>query len=663
MQRYGTYLIYKFITIVFLIISSTMVSECNESKYSYIPTDKALTNRIAVRFLDMATFGANEELVKELQQKGVVQWVEEQLSKPWDYKKDSVLYNMMYDILALQPYYFIRYTPLKNRQFNSPEKINEAIEEFLNPNNNLFFDRATRNHNIALKFHSSALVAGHIKSKSQLRQRVAYALSQIVVASQSTDHFFNDRTEALSYYYDMLLKNAFGNYATLLYDVTLSPAMAKYLSYANNKKRHTIGKTIITPDENYGREIMQLFTIGLFKLNIDGSMQYKDGNRIPTYTQEDVNEISKVFTGMTYPNQDLKRSHGFIRSMFVSDTTHPLVCYEEYHDSTAKNILGTTLPSGQGCFEDVKSAINLLVSHPNTAPFIAKKLILRLTDSNPSEDYIYRVATVFQESNGNLKKTVKAILLDPELWDNLIHNRGTKLKEPYVAFINTLRAMGVKPFPKVTIRGKDPKKHSYSTLNRYVIPQQSIFFGQWPTWASTVFNFYEDTFQPNDEEIKLQNFVLPEADIMTTHQLTATINRINTVLRNNEYHYAIYYNRNSEKRLYSSHSRMTNMFLILNFQNLLEYFHNNKEKPFNKISTKPEDISNALSKVIDDVSMKLLGMRVDDKFKQQLIEHYKNKIRHIPNNWHEAYTKMKFIERIISPIITEIVISPYFMIQ
>ena len=631
--------------------------------YSYIPTGNKLTSRMAVRFLDMATFGATKNSIKALQQKGVVHWVDEELSKPWNYKEDSVLYNMLYSTLALQPYYFVRYTPLRDKKFDTPQEINDAIQEFLDPNNDLFFGRATRSHKIALKFHSSALVTGHIESKSQLRQRVAYALSQIVIASQSTDKFFTDRAEALSYYYDILLKNAFDNYATLLYNVTLSPAMAKYLSYANNRKAYRVKERLITPDENYGREIMQLFTIGLFNLNLDGSLKYQDGRRVPTYDQKDVNEISRVFTGMTYPHQDSKRGHGFVRSMFISDTTHPLICDENYHDSGEKNILGSTLPATSNCFEDVKNAINLLISHPNTAPFIAKKLILRLTHSNPSKDYIYRVATVFKESNGNLKQTVRAILLDPDLWDDIVHNRGTKIKEPYVAFINTLRAMGVKPFPKVTIKGSDPDMPLRSTEKRYVIPHQSIYFGQWPTWSPTVFNFYEDTFQPNDDEIKLKNFKLPEADIMTTHQMTAIINRILMVLRNNEYHYALYYNRNSKDRVYSAHSRMSNMLMILNFEEFLEYFHPNKSKPFNKISTKPKDMQKALSIMIDDVSMRLLGMKLNETFKQQLIEDYKNKIKTIPNYWSEVYTKMKFIERIISPVIVEIVISPYFMIH
>ena len=638
-------------------------TKIEDNPYLYIPIGKALTDRIAVRFLDMATFGATPNLVKELQQKGVVAWVDEELSKPWDFKQDSVLYNMMYDILALQPYYFTRYTPLKDTKFDTNETIDKAIEQFLNPDNNLFFGRSTRSHGIALKFHSSALVAGHIKSKSQLRQRVAYALSQIVIASESTDRFFTDRTEALSYYYDILLKNAFGDYKTLLYEVSLSPAMAKYLSYANNKKTHIEKNTTITPDENYGREIMQLFSIGLFKLNMDGSFQYQDGKKIATYTQEDVNEISKVFTGMTYPHQDTKRSHGYVRSMFVSDTTHPLVCYDEYHDKSSKHFLDSITPANQSCFEDVKSAIEVLISHPNTAPFIAKKLILRLTHSNPSKEYVYRVAKVFKESQGDLKKTIRAILLDPSLWDDLVKNHGTKIKEPYVAFINTLRAMGVKPFKKVTIKGKDPKNPLHSASNIYVIPAQPKYFGQWPTWSPTVFNFYEDSFQPNDKEIKIKDFVLPEADILTTHQMTGIINRINTVLRSNEYHHALYYNRNSEDYLYKAHGRMTNMFLILNFKDLLEYFRDDESKPFNKISTKPQNMQKAISKVIDDVSMRLLGMKVDENFKQQLIKFYKEKIKTIPNYWNEAYTKMKFVELIISPIITEIVMSPYFMIH
>ena len=245
----------------------------------------------------------------------------------------------------------------------------------------------------------------------QLRQRVAFALSEIMVASQLGA--LNDAPFALADYYDILVRNAFGNYRDLIEEVTLSPAMGVYLSMLGNQKPNLALN--IRPDENYARELMQLFSIGLVELNTDGSNVLVGGQAVPTYDQAIIEGFAHVFTGWTWAGSpSFEQARATQQNQVV-----PMQLYEAFHDTGAKTLLnGTTLPPGQGGMQDLNAALDNIFNHPNVGPFIAVRLIQRLVTSNPSPGYVQRVAQTFDNNGsgvrGDLGAVVKAILLDDE---------------------------------------------------------------------------------------------------------------------------------------------------------------------------------------------------------------------------------------------------------
>lgn len=630
--------------------------------YDWIPKGAALTDRMAIRFLNMATFGATPQAVQDLRAKGVVKWVDEQLAAKWDPDRESVLRHMMYQAIRLQPYrYFRRYKDLSIPKTEA--EVHAAVRRFLE-DNDYVFNRSEGNGPSELDYHSSNLVAGQIQDPQQLRQRTAYALSQIIIASQSNDDFFRDRGEALSYYYDLLLAHAFDRYGDLLYDVSLSPAMATYLTYASNQKAHKDSSgTWVTPDENYGREVMQLFSIGLYALNMDGTEKRQDGDRIPVYTQEDVNAMSRVFTGLVYAHG--VRPESFMRGIKDGDMIHPLICMNRYHDTDQKHVLGADLPAGQDCYEDVKSAVNLLTNHPNAAPFIAKKLILRLTKSNPNTDYVQRVAEVFKNTHGNLGQTVKAILLDQELWADIKNGTATKLKEPYVAFVNLLRALDVQPFKHYSREDGDAPgdpKPEYTIKNHFFIPSHYSRFGEWPTWSPTVFNFYSDRYEPDDNLFKIRGFVSPESQIMTTKYLIAMLNYTYTILSRGEKNYLINVN-GSEEGIYTKRKLYKEPnYMLIDLSELIEMFRPAGSTQVRDMVKEDEAFrTRALGKVLDWVEARLIGEKMDKAFRDTLIEKYQNKFK--GGNDPEKAFRANLVSRVIAPVISEIVASKYFMVQ
>ncbi len=249
-----------------------------------------------------------------------------------------------------------------------------------------------------------------INGADQLRQRVMFALNQIWVVSGLK---ITDPT-AMVNYLQLLQKDAFANYYDVMHDVTLSPAMGHYLDMVNNDKPSV--KTGKSADENYAREIMQLFTIGLSKLTPDGALQTDgSGNPIPTYDQNIIEGFSRAFTGWTYaPAAGVaSKVHN------PPNWTAPMVAWDSNHDTGPKELLnGTTLPSGQTAEADLQGALTNIFNHPNVGPFVCRQLIQHLVTSSPSPAYVGRVARVFngdaQTPRGDLKAVVRAILLDPE---------------------------------------------------------------------------------------------------------------------------------------------------------------------------------------------------------------------------------------------------------
>lgn len=296
------------------------------------------------------------------------------------------------------------------------------------------------NTNIApvqLQFLQNAL-----SGPDQLRQRVAFALSEIWVVS---DLEVNNAS-AFPPLLRIFQNRAFDNYEALMTDVTLNPAMGQYLNMANNVKANPAKGT--SANENYGREFMQLFTIGLTQLNIDGTpVLDTSGNPVPTYSANDVIGITNAFTGWTYPPMPGTASKATNPTYYIGQ----MVPYEGNHDMTAKTIIGTNLPAGQTAETDLAAAIHIIFTQPTLPPFISQQLIQHLVTSNPSPAYVARVASVFVDNGsgvrGDLKAVVRAILMDPEARqadDPSAELQPTfgHLREPILFLLNTLRGLG-----------------------------------------------------------------------------------------------------------------------------------------------------------------------------------------------------------------------------
>ena len=261
-----------------------------------------------------------------------------------------------------------------------------------------------------------------LNGSDQLRQRVAWALSQIFVVSQVGA--LQNLPNATADFYDMLARDAFGDYRKLLEDVTLHPAMGVYLSMLGNQK--AVAGTNLRPDENYAREVMQLMSIGLVELNIDGSVKLDGGGQpVPTYDQSIIEGFARVFTGWnwscqsTLPNCTFTNVRPQLAPVAGYNQVLPMKLFAAQHETGTKKLLsGLTLPAGQTGEKDLQDALDNIAAHPNVAPFLSKQLIQKLVTSNPSAAYVQRVAQVFNNDGtgrrGNLGAVVRAILMDAE---------------------------------------------------------------------------------------------------------------------------------------------------------------------------------------------------------------------------------------------------------
>ncbi len=274
----------------------------------------------------------------------------------------------------------------------------------------------------------------YTSAPDQLRQRVAYALGQIIVTSGNKLIYANEILPWMK----LLSRHAFGNYRDLLRDVTMSPSMGKYLDLANSMKPGLAGGA----NENYAREFMQLFTVGLWKLNQDGSQQLDgNGGPIPVYTQATVGQVALALTGWTYGTAPGATPRSANWEYFEAG----METREQNHDTSPKSFLGCSVPGGQTVLQDLDALLDCVMSHPNIAPFVATRLIRSLVMSNPSPGYIHRIADVFADNGagvrGDLKAVVRAILLDPEARQDVPTSNGGRLKEPILQVAGVLRAL------------------------------------------------------------------------------------------------------------------------------------------------------------------------------------------------------------------------------
>lgn len=340
----------------------------------------------------------------------------------------------------------------------------------------------------------------------QLRQRVAFALSEIMVVSQLGA--LQNRPFAVADFYDLLVENAFGNYRDLMEEVTLHPAMGVYLSMLGNEKPNPTLN--IRPDENYARELMQLFSIGLVELNMDGTERLDGNNQpVPTYDQAVIEGFAHVFTGWTWAGVGTFHPPEFLVPQ--SSQYFPMAHWSEFHDTGEKTLLnGVVLPPGQTGEQDLEDALDNIFNHGNVAPFMAIRLIQRLTTSNPSPGYVRRVAEVFEDNGfgerGDLGAVVKAILLDPESRPAMAMEIDGKLKEPLLRLTQLFKAY-----------------NATSASGRYPLVASYILFGQGPLQSPSVFNFFSPFFAPPGE-IRNSNLVAPELEIATEYLNTLYTN-------------------------------------------------------------------------------------------------------------------------------------------
>jgi uncharacterized protein (DUF1800 family) len=367
--------------------------------------------------------------------------------------------------------------------------------------------------NATLIFNSSAfdytVWRAFLSSPDQLRQRVVYALSQILVVSISG---VNSAWTPFSVgnYLDVMGANAFGNFRTLLEQITLTPAMGDYLNMRGNRKADSSGRL---PDENYARELMQLFTIGLTELNPDGTPRLVGGQPQDTYDLDDVTGLARLLTGWEYAVGYDGAPEQYIAPMF---------CYPARHETGASSFLTVNVPAGNSGPDALKQVLDGLFAHPNVGPFIGRQLIQRLVTSNPSPAYVGRVAAAFANNGagvrGDMKALIRAVLTDVEARTVQTDPQAGKLVEPVLRFTQFARAVGV-----------NSPSGDWKLGN---LSDPATRLGQSPGHSPTVFNFFQPGFVPPNTALAPVGLVAPELQITSESSVAGYLNFMQTVINN-----------------------------------------------------------------------------------------------------------------------------------
>ena len=446
---------------------------------------KTPTKAEASRFLAQATFGPSEADINKLSGMSYGAWIDEQMAKP---------------------------QTLHRLYINQATADLASVGQQISPTN--FFD---------------SWWAQAIGGDDQLRQRAAFALSEILVIS-FTDSTLRNQTRGVASYYDMLGEKAFGNYRDILESVALHPMMGIYLSWLKNEKEDPATGRV--PDLNFAREITQLFAVGEYKLNVDGSNQMgADGRPAPAYTSKDLEGLSQMFTGYSWyagPQMtDRTRNRFYGNDASLERDWRPMQAYNNYtantdfHSISQKNFWGVSVaPQTKSDNEgDFKLAIDTVFNNPSVGPFVAKQLIQRMVTSNPSPAYVGRVASVFNDNGkgvrGDMASVWKAILLDTEARTASTAPTYGKVREPVVRLANMLRAFNAK-----------------STSTRYTgignTDDPASRLNQTPMFAPTVFNFFRPGYVPTSKAITDAGVVVPELQITHDVSVAGYMNYIRT---------------------------------------------------------------------------------------------------------------------------------------
>ncbi len=450
----------------------------------------------AARFLEQATFGPTDADIRTLSLEGYPAWLNQQF--------------------AIQP------TPTE-----------PAVEQSLIVNNPpcatsdvvcnaaLFVQNNQDDSLVQESFWQQSLTA-----PDELRQRVKYALSQIFVISSNNTTSIQNMPRGEASYYDMLGSDAFGNYRQLLQDVTLSPMMGQFLSALGNDK----GNATTDPDENYAREVMQLFTIGLWQLNDDGSQQLVNGQPVATYSNTDVMGLAAVFTGFSWNipgnSTDTAWSNCCIYvGPGYGEELLPMQSFPSHHSTVEKDFLGVTIPASGSPDPDgdLKVALDTLFNHPNVPAFFSKQMIQHMVTSNPSPAYISRVAKVFENDGtgvrGNLQAVITAILMDPEARDSATYvgtEQYGKVREALIRYTEWARAF--------TAQSRTGSFDVGST--------EDPIYGLGEMWlrSPSVFNWFAPGYTPPNSPISAAGLLSPEMQMTNVSTVVGYINYLQNAI-------------------------------------------------------------------------------------------------------------------------------------
>jgi uncharacterized protein (DUF1800 family) len=491
-------------------VNVTSSSTANNGQQTLTSTGFLPNYSAAARFLSQATFGNTYAEIQKVANQSIEKWLDEQLAMSNSFRIETYVKN-----------------------------LHQSMVDSLNIKNNVNTNTLT-NVGVSNWHFDAAWFQGCMTAPDQLRWRVSFALSEILVTSRVSA--FDGNPYALASYYDVLLDNSFGNYRTLLDKITYHPAMGSYLTFLNNHATD-VGKQTY-PDENYAREIMQLFSIGLYQLNLDGT-EKKDNNGqlIPTYNNDDIANLAKVFTGLswgdgTYLGINAKDNWSYTKRMKFygidsSDAkknpwkTSPRIV--DGHERGTKTFLSSSVDptasrSAMQGEADIQDALNIIFNHPNVGPFVSRRLIQRLISSNPSPAFIQRIASVFNNNDsgvrGDLKSVIRAILLDPEARNCCGDETDAfgKLREPFVRYMNLIKGLNLTAtggvFRNAMVRVYD------QTAQR-------------PLSSPSVFNFYSPDYIPNGP-LKDAGKVGPEFQLLSSQTLTGYFNALNDWLVNDD---------------------------------------------------------------------------------------------------------------------------------
>lgn len=428
-----------------------------------------MNTSLASRFLSQATMGPNMYDIEQLAQKGYATWLNEQFALPQTLHRAHVT-----SALASMP----------AGNMGGEDQFYES------------FWKQT------------------VTGQDQLRQRVAFALSQIFVVSFQDDILATSGRSVASFY-DVLGKHAFGNFRDLLQDVSTHPAMGVYLSFLRNKKESDTR----VPDENFARELMQLMTIGLYQLNQDGSVKLSNGKPIETYNHDDVAGLAKVFTGWSWSGPDTSDERFFGLAAHPNRDWKPLQNYPQWHSTSEKRVLGSPLPAGTA-EQELNAALDRLFKHPNVGPFIGRQLIQRMVTSNPSPAYISRVAAAFANNGygvrGDMRAVIRAVLMDPEARNAPTSNSYGRIREPVLRLAHWMRAFYSRS-----------KSGSY---RMWQLDDPLSGIAQTPVRAPSVFNFYRPDYVPPQTDLAASDMVAPEMQITSEPSVVGYLNVMQNII-------------------------------------------------------------------------------------------------------------------------------------